>query len=347
MKSFDQNMLDAFLDEYYAQNQNSGYLRVTHKDEILYEKNMGFADRENQVPFISDSMFTFYSLSKPFCALGLLRLQDKGLVDIDQHPSKYVPEAAGFDARVTLRHMLHHVSGLPDFVKDAKFNEKYPSGQPRELREQLKELAQYPMLFQPGTSAMYANINFIISALTIENISGMSYPEYMQKEVFAPLGMATAKVDGPGVEIEHRVQGYELEDGKVVPAQRSFNWMLGAGDLIGTADDVYCLNKAIKQQSLLKPETWAQVLTPSPINSMGMGCTIVRWHGKLRIRHNGGSKGFRTMHIQLPEDDFDIIYLSNSGWGKARQELSEAVYGAFYGKDDSVQRDVQMDAGYI
>ena len=110
---------------------------------------------------------------------------------------------------------------------------------------------------------------------------------------------------------------------------------------------MYCLNKAIKHRLLLKPETWEQVLTPSPINSMGMGCTIIQWHGKLRIRHNGGSKGFRTMHIQLPEDDFDIIYLSNSGWGRARQELSEVIYDAFYGVDGTENRDVQMDAGYI
>lgn len=80
---------------------------------------------------------------------------------------------------------------------------------------------------------------------------------------------------------------------------------------------------------------------------MGMGCTVSTWHNKKRITHNGGWDGFRTLHIQLPEDDFDIIFLSNSAWGNARNDIAEAVYEAFYGDDNAVSEEVKMDAGYI
>ena len=338
--------LNRFIDEYYSAHQNSGYLRITLKDKVLYERAIGFADIENEAAFTKESMFTFYSLSKPFCAIGLLKLWDKGLVDIDLHPSTYLPEAKGFDARVSIRHLLHHVSGLPDFVQSGKFDKKYASGFACEMREHLKELSRYPLLFAPGTDAMYANVNFVICALIIENVSGMKYADYMKREVFEPLGMLSARVDDKDVRVAHRVTGYEWIDGKAVPVNRTLHWLLGAGDIVGTADDVYCLNKAIKHKLLLKASTWDEILTPSPINSMGMGCTVSCWHGKTRITHNGGSRGFRTLHMQLPEDDFDIIFLSNSGWGNARFDFADAIYEAFYGGDGLGGEDIQMDAGY-
>jgi CubicO group peptidase (beta-lactamase class C family) len=339
--------LDRFIDKYYSLHQNSGYLRITLKDEIIYERAIGFSDIENKVEFTKESMFTLYSLSKPFCAIGILKLKDRGLVDIDNHPSIYLPEAKGFDERVTIRQLLHHVSGMPDFDQTARFKQKYASGFARQMREHLKELSHYPMVFEPGTDAMYANVNFVVCALIIENVSGMKYAEYMKKEVFEPLGMVSAIVDDEDVIIKHRTKGYELMDGKIIPADRTLDWMLGAGDIVGTVDDVYCLNKAIKHRLMLKTDTWEEILTPSPLNSMGMGCTVSRWHGKRRITHNGGSIGFRTLHIQLPEDDFDIIFLSNSGWGNARGDIADAIYEIYYGDKTVSGCDVKMDVGYI
>jgi len=83
------------IEEYCKTNKISGMLRITIQDEVVYRQNMGFADWEKQLPFVEESMFTLYSLSKPFCAIGLLKLKDAGLVELDVHPAKYVPEALG------------------------------------------------------------------------------------------------------------------------------------------------------------------------------------------------------------------------------------------------------------
>lgn len=338
--------LNRFVAEYYAQNGNSGILRVTRKDTILYEGFFGFADREARRPFSKDSLFTLYSLSKPFLVIGLMKLREKGLIDIDRHPGDYVPEARGFDSRVTLRHMLHHVSGLPDFSQTAHFPDRYATGYPHQLRQQLLELAKYPNEFTPGTKTMYANINMILCALAIENITGLTYAEYMQKEVFEPLGMTNARVDSPNLVLPHRVTGYEQKDGQTTPVAPCLNWMHGAGDIIGTVDDVYCLNKAIKHKLLLRSETWDEILQPWPAQPFSMGCRVTQWHGKKRITHNGGHIGFRTLHIQLPEEDLDIIFLSNAAWGDARTDLAEAVYAAYF-RETAVPEAMQMDAGYI
>jgi len=110
---------------------------------------------------------------------------------------------------------------------------------------------------------------------------------------------------------------------------------------------VYCLNLAIKHQKLLTPETWKEVLTPSPLNQMGMGCTVIPWNGHPRVVHNGGHRGFRTLHVQLWEEDLDIILLSNYGFGDARGAFSEAILTAFFESDAAPTEPVKMDTGYI
>ena len=339
-------MLNKFLDEYCQKTLITGALRITSCDEISYERFIGKATPDGK-DINKDSMFTLYSLSKPFCAIGIMKLYDKGLVDINAHPGKYLPEAKGFDSRVTISHLLHHVSGLPDYYMVEEFANKYKGkGDPENLREQTKIISQYPMNFEPGKGNLYENINYVIPALIIENVTGMPYAEYMKKEVFEPLGMKTALVDRKGLFVENRVMGTEIEGNRSVFVERVTDWLFGAGDIIGTLDDVYCLNKAIKNKVMLSEKAWEEILTPSPVNTMGKGCRISDWHGKKRITHNGGHVGFRTLHIELPEDDFDIIFLSNSGWGDARNVISEKIFEIYFGESDTEKDTFKMDAGY-
>lgn len=339
--------MDAFLAEYTEKEHFSGVVRITKQDEIIYERYCGLADKEHGIPFTKDSLFALYSITKAFTSIGLMLLKEKGLVDLDVHPSVYVPEAKGCHPDLTVRHLLHHTSGLPDFMQTQAFREKYAPGTANKIREHLQIISHYPVLFLPGEQALYCNINFSICALIIENVSGMSFPEYMAKEVFAPMGAKTAFISEENVPSAQWVQGYALIDGVVSPVERGADWMFGAGDSMGTVDDVYCLNTAIKHKLLLSEEGWQEVLTPNPLNNKGMGCTITTWHGMKRITHNGGHKGFRTLHVYLPEDDFDVILLSNAGWGDARTDILKKIHEIYYGASTGPTQDVEMDKGYV
>ena len=341
--------MDAFIAEFTKEHTLSGVIRVTLKDEIIYDRKVGMADYEKNIPFTDNSMFTIYSFSKPFCAIGLMKLYDKGLVKLDAHPGKYVPEAREFDERVKISQLLNHTSGLPDFEQDKKFSKEYTHGYAHELRDQLRIIASapttYPQRFVPGTDNFYSNINFIICALIIENITGQKYADYMKSEVFEPLGMKTAFVDDIDVQCENRVCGHEMIDGKIIPCKSTLHWLLGAGDIVASVDDLYCINKAIKNRTLLSDDAWTKVLTPSPINNMGLGCAVYEWHGKNIIRHNGAHKGFMSMHVQIPSDDLDFLFLTNYGFNCCRNDLADAVHNAFYG-NESVQKLGEMDKGY-
>lgn len=347
----DLNSLDKKVRTYADDNKINGVLRITVKDRVVYEAKLGWADIASKKEFDKNSMFTFYSLSKPFCVMGFLRLVEQGLVDLDSHPGRYLPEAEKFDPRVTLRQMLCHVSGLPDFGENSEFftEGEFPPSDHRRVRADIARIHELPLHFEPGTGSWYANINIGVPALIIEEITGREYGEYMAKEVFAPLGMEHAMVDRPDLAIPERVTGYGIdENGEVFPQERTLDWMVGGGDIIGTVDDVYRLNHAIKERLILSPETWEMALTPNPISQMGMGCTVIDWHGKRRIHHNGGHLGFRTYHFQIPADDFDLILMSNSGFGNARNDLAEIVHDEVYGTDEnSVRLDPELDRGFI
>ena len=334
------------LTNYCRENQISGVLRITHRDQILLDSQWGWADRARQLPFTADSMFTLYSMSKPFCAMGLLKLKDRELLDLDAHPARYLPEAAGFNPRVTVRQLLNHTSGIPDFEQTPEFA-PFATADPARIRAQLPELAKFPQYFPPGTGGRYTNINYILAALIIENIAAMPYSEYMRREVFAPLGLSRITVDAPAATLAHRVCGYAHSEAGIQEVSKSDCWLLGAGDLVAPLSEVYALNLAVKHRLLLSRETWQEALTPSPINRKGlMGCTLDLWHGKPRIFHNGGHTGFRTLHIHLLQDDFDVIFLSNSGFGNARNDLAEIIHRHFYGAAP-IAGAMDMDTGYI
>lgn len=341
------NFLDNYLKDYCRVFPFSGVIRITEKDKVIYEKAIGYENFELKKEFSNSSMFTYYSISKPFCALGMMKLYDKGLVDIDKHPSVYVPEMSGFDCNLTIRHLLHHTSGLPDFEQTPLYKEKYYDKE-LPIREELLRLKEITKGIAPGKEFKYQNINFICAALIIENVSGIEYSEYMRKEIFDPLEMKTAVIDRKGLEIPNRVQGYDFDGNIFYPVKKSTRWMFGAGDIVGTADDLYKLNIAIKKRRILKDSTWDTVLSPFSVSgAFGIGCMVFDWHGKKRIQHNGGHSGFRTLHVQLPEDDFDIILLSNYGGGNAREDFSEAIYAARYGLPEEIAEQHKMDSGYI
>ncbi len=337
--------LDGILNKYKQNGLLSGVLKIQINDRLIYHKSIGFANYEEKTPFSDNSIFTYYSISKPFCAIGLMKLWDKGKVDLDAHPGVYVPEAKGLHPKVTVRQLLQHISGVPDFVKTKEFTEIYATDDYFKAREHLRIISSYPTLFEPGTASFYANINFIIISFIIENLTGMDYGEYMQKEVFIPLGMKKAQVDLPDLSVADRVQGYNRENDKTVAVNKNIQWMRGAGDIIGTVDDLYCLNLAIKHRLLLSNEAWQIILTPSPINNMGFGCTLFSTKDKALIRHNGGSAGFRTLHLQIPEDDFDLIFLSNFGFGDFREKIIEQTEKMLF--SNLLNDDKEMDKGYI
>ncbi len=343
----DKKLLDQRIDEFCEEKHVTCQVRVTIKDKIVYEKTVGYADNEKKIPFTNNSVFTFYSMTKQLTAFGIMKLKDKGLLSLSDHPSKYVPEAKKLNPNVTIESLLLHESGVPDFMFEKDFAEKYAPGTTDKIREHLAIISEYPQYFEPRKGFRYSNVNYSICALIIENISGKAFKDYMKEEVFLPLGMKNTQIDEEGLFVENRVMGHTYVDGgyKVIP--KGLNWVFGAGDAIGTIDDVYCIYKAFKNKLLLSEQSWKEILAGSKLSDRGFGCMLDDWHGKFRITDTGGHKGFRLWHAMVLEDEFDYIIMSNGEAYDPRHELGEIIHSFFYGDDGKVQRKLEADKGYI
>ena len=151
--------LRAWMADYAEKTEFSGNLLISRKKETVFESSIGYADRERRIPLQMDSKFRYYSLSKPFTAIAIMLLWEQGLIDLDAHPSKYLPYAKDIDSRITRRMLLQHTSGLKEITTEA-FSEV--PGNP-DFETAVAELTKQPWTLLPeqmktiATQALYSH----------------------------------------------------------------------------------------------------------------------------------------------------------------------------------------------
>lgn len=279
--------MDQWIDRYAAAFPFSGGLRITQKDKVIYRRDVGLANRELNVPIGPDTRFRLYSMTKPFCALGFMRLVDQGLVSLDDHPGKYIPKAAKLHPAITMRMLINHSSGIADFAQSDDFL-KIRYTYPLDTDQMVDCLTSMPMNAEPGTTVNYINAGFFLTSLVTEAVAGMPWREYIEKNVFQALGMENSGIDTVPLIMPNRATGYEFSGMEIIQPPTLFaDWMLGAGSGYGTVDDVYQLHIAARDKMLVSEAAWKEIFTPSA-GAFGLGCSISNWHGKVRYQHNGG-----------------------------------------------------------
>ncbi len=336
-------MLSQWLADYAEKTGYSGNLLISQKGKTIFESSIGYANIEKGISLHLNNRFRYYSLSKPFTAIAVMLLWEQGLVDLDAHPSRYLPYAKDLDRRITLRNLLQHTSGLPELTTP-RFSEV--TGKP-DFPGAVTALANEPLDFVPGTGEMYRNTGFVIASLIVEAITGAPFHEFLQEKVFKPFGMETACCELDDVSIEGLVTGYEKENEQIVPG-RYLNMpsFLGSAYVVGTVYDLQNFYRSIQEKRLLKPETWERIFTRSEVGQFGLGCIVFSWDGRLTYQNNGGHVGFRTIHRLLPEEDFDIILLSNTAWGDARTDIMNAVHKFYLDGKTADLYQPEMDKGF-
>lgn len=332
---------DKLLAEYAQREQMSGSLLISKDGREIFRRNFGYANREKQIPVQDTTLFRFYSLSKPFVAISIMQLYEKGLVRLEDRVCNVLPMARSLSPKVTLRHLLQHTSGLVEVssVETLAKNSEVC------FEEVIQWLSEQPLDYEPGCDMSYRNTNYILLSLIVEELSRLCLEDYLQKNVFDPLGMSTALCEWNGMQIPDLATGYDMIDGQIVPAGYvNMNLIYGAGCIVGGVDDVACLYRAIREKKLLKESTWQLIFTKAEVGIFGLGCSVGVDSNYLTYQHNGGHLGFRTIHRYLPEIDFDIILLSNSTYGNIRGDICEMVYDCFLTDEKYIT--IEMDKGF-
>jgi D-alanyl-D-alanine carboxypeptidase len=291
---------------------------------LIDSRAYGKADLELDVKTEVGDKFEIGSISKQFTAFGALLLMDEGKLSLDDPVSKYIPEAPASWSKVTLRHMLYQISGLPEYalVKGIGLVDEF------DRKKFLEEITKLPLDFEPGVAWAYSNTNYALMGWVIENVSGKPYTTFMTERVFKPLGMTETTFSNPYEIIPRRARGYLADQGRVLRSKYSSASINSDGTIISNVADMAKWDEALLQRKLLKPSTYDLMWSGGKLNSgrtrpYGTGWNLTAFGARPYVGHAGNSAGYSAGFARYLEPKLSVVVLCNlypiSGEGLARQ----------------------------
>ena len=306
--------VDGWIETQMREQQIPGLsVAVIQGGTVRRLRGYGVADLENGVPATADTVYQSGSVGKQFTAALILKLAEEGRLSLDDRLGHFFPHGPPFWNEITIRQLLCHTSGLPDYGDDDLDARKdYTHAQLVDV------FARMHPLFAPGTSWSYSNIGYVLLGFIAEQVGGASYHQLVEQRIFAPLGMKTARGIDEAAIIPHRAAGYERRDGHLVNqtwVSPSFN-QTADGSLYFAARDLVRWNAALRAHGLLSPRSdeamWTPVVLPSGhAVPYGMGWYVGRYGSKRVIQHPGHWQGFSVAIFRDLTDDLTVAVLAN------------------------------------
>ncbi len=313
------------IDAHFAEfdGQRPGYaVGVISAGELRYAKGFGSADLDHGVSIGPRTVFNVASLSKQFTAAALAILIQRQSVGLEDPVQKHIPELPDRFAGVALQHLVYMTSGLPEY-----YNLPRPGGRSWDsdyftVQDAIAAVLSQPELeFLPGTKWAYSNTNYQLIAEVVERVGGVRFSEFVESEIFKPLGMEDSLVDDDlGRVIPGRATGYNREgEGFRQEIRRSPHY--GGSGVFTTLEDLAKWDSQFRDHRLGGIELTELLLQTRAFEhekaNDAFGLVWGEYAGRRTIWYEGGDLGFSSYMARFPDDDLTVIVLSNLGTGRA------------------------------
>ncbi|MBP1907538.1 CubicO group peptidase (beta-lactamase class C family) [Paenibacillus turicensis] len=309
------HLLAQYVKDYIARWDFSGVIYIVKEGEVLLETASGMACYEFEVPNTINTNFSLASITKQFTAFAIMQLWDQGKLDLHSSANNYLPPNLAIDSRITIHHLLSHSSGLS---QSYNFEEDFFGVYNRNTyvkQQYFDEFIDRPLAFEPGCKYEYNNAGYNVLAWIVEYVSGQSFDQYLDGNIFKPLGMTNTYVDTGTNVIKNRAFPYEYEWTGVVKAQYSNErFSIGAAGIVSNCQDLYKWNQCLLQQKLLSHQGYEFYLGEN-LNGYCYGLEKQQFHHHLCYAHGGDFIGVMTYMLHGFDDDLSIIILSNTSFG--------------------------------
>jgi CubicO group peptidase (beta-lactamase class C family) len=311
------DQIDQLFAEWNKPDSPGAAVGVIHNGKLVYSKGYGLANLEHNIPIDDQSLFYMASVSKQFTAACIALLAVDGQLSLDDDIRKYLPELPEYPEVVTIRHLVHHTSGLKDYltlmtISGRSFRNVFTAKQALALIA-----SQSKLNYDPGDEYQYSNSGYFLMAQIVERVSGKSFREFARERIFEPLGMENTFFHDDHLEvIKNRVSGYERKgDSFRLNAMQNFD-NVGSGGLRSCIDDLVKWDRNFYEPRIGGKNFLQAMLTRGKLNdgtelTYAFGLVIDRYKGLPAIRHGGAMMGFRTHLIRFPEQQFSVICLGN------------------------------------
>jgi len=286
-------------------------IAIARNGAILYANGYGYRDVRKRAPADPGTVYNIASMTKQFTAVAILLLQEDGKLSVDDSLVRYLPDYR-YARQITLRELLNHTSGIPDYSIVDGVPHKATAAQFVDL------IKNAPLDFSPGSRFEYSNTNYVILGMIVEQVSGESYGSFLARRVFRPLGLRSTSARMIPHDLPDGAVGYTYAGGKIVEAPQTAD-DLGYGD--GTVDasvtDLVHWDAALDNGRVVSRASWRE-MTFSPLShgygmrgGYGFGLDLGHLYGRRYIFHQGLNVGFAGENATFPDDGLEIAALSN------------------------------------
>lgn len=350
------NKLNIELDNYvkafnksYSSHRINGSIIISKDGKIVAQKNYGMADSTENTSFTETTKSMICSTTKFFTAIAIMQLEEKGLISLNDNISKYLPkQMKGED--ITIHQLLTHTSGIIRDITDTGLINPYENIPKEKLIALVNER---PLLFKPGTKMSYSNTGYQLLASIIENVSGLSFEEYVNIHIFKPSGMTSTGMSFSKDYVVDIAAGYEYKYDKFVrkePYDMSHTY--GSGNIYSTAHDMYLFDKALREGKLIKKEVLKKMIIDNTgLNSnYGYGCFVGNLKGHRWFGHPGNlNSGYFSYYLRFPDEDISITMLFNTTWND-NNSIMKAISAIALGEDYKMpykKNEIELDKGKL
>ena len=307
---------DELLSKAYPADAPGASALVVRNGKVLLRKGYGMADLELGVPVRPEMVFELGSVTKQFTATAILMLQERGKLSVQDEITKYLPDFPTHGQKITIEHLLTHVSGIPSYTGLPEWPAKWRED--LTVDQLIGLFKDKPLEFNPGTRWAYDNSGYVLLGAIIEKVSGKTYEDFVEQEIFAPLGMKHTFYNHNEELVPGRVQGYEKEgDGYRRARYLSMTHPYAAGSLISSVDDLWIWEQGLSSGKLIRQASLDRMFTPAKLTSginthYAYGWNTFEYGGHKVIEHGGGIFGFLTHVTRVPDEHLYVAVLSNS-----------------------------------
>jgi CubicO group peptidase (beta-lactamase class C family) len=306
--------IDAAIGPAFRAEEPGAVVLVVKDGQTVLRKAYGVADVATHAPLAPATPLAIGSMTKQFTATAVMLLAQRGKLAVNDSLTRYLPDYPVRGRTITIEHLLTHSSGIPDYATTPDW--------PAHLADTLTPdalIASFqdrPLDFEPGARYAYSNSNYVLLGRIIEKVSGLPYADFLEQNIFAPLGMRDTGVRPPGA------PGHVLlANGFEHAAPTNASQLYAAGGLVTTVDDLDRWNAAIAESKLLGAAGWATMFTPhkladGTVTEYGYGFQVDRWQDTTTIRHGGRIPGYESFAMRLPERQLYVAVLANRDIGR-------------------------------
>ncbi len=302
-------LLEKYMDAEMKFKGFTGAVLVMKQNKVLLKKGYGLADREWNIANTPETKYRIGSITKQFTAACILQLAEQGKLSLDDKLSKFIPSFPKGDS-VTIHMLLNHTSGIANYTAQKEFLNLATLSLTKD--SMISFIKSKPFSFSPGTKFQYTNSGYFLLGYILEKVSGQSYADYVQQNIFNKIGMKNSGADKLDSVLSMRARGYSMNKKKITNADFiSLDWPFSAGTLFSTAEDLYKWDRALYSTTVLSEASKQKMFTPYKSN-YSYGFIIDSMQKHARIWHNGGIPGFISNISRYINDDLCVIVLANT-----------------------------------